>query len=223
MPIQKRTTGTDDKVYSNYNIEPSELDPVQYNQESQQKFLLASIEEAMKKDLFVSKFDLGEKQKYNGSDEQIQTYENLEKTDPTYARYIASNYGSYQNFLFVNQIQRNYDSVFDPRYDIKTDVTVYTKEKSYKSDHISPNEIIMEGLSGICTIDYLKKNGNSDRFIGTLNKDIIDSNKSVERVQFFSPLEGNRIVMWNLIKKDWSSFFVGGLIRFVRDDTIGIE
>jgi hypothetical protein len=89
--------------------------------------------------------------------------------------------------------------------------------------NLSPNEIIMEGLSGICTIDYLKKNGNSDRFIGTLNKNIIDSNKSSERVQFFSPLQGNRIVMWNLIKKDWSSFFVGGLIRFVRDDTIGIE
>jgi hypothetical protein len=177
----------------------------------------------MKKDIFVSKFNLGEKQKYNGSDEQIQTYENLENSDPTYARYITSQYGSYQNFLFVNQIQKNFDSVFDPRYDIKTDVTVYTKEKAYKSDHISPNEIIMEGLSGICTIDYLKKNGNSDRFIGTLNKNIIDSNKSSERVQFFSPLKGNRIVMWNLIKKDWSSFYVGGLIRFVRDDTIGIE
>jgi hypothetical protein len=113
--------------------------------------------------------------------------------------------------------------VFDPRYDVKTDVTVNTKEKTYKSDHISPNEIIMEGLSGICTIDYLKKNGNSDRFIGTLNKNIIDSNKSSERVLFFSPLQGNRIVMWNLVKKDWSSFFVSGLIRFVRDDTIGIE
>jgi len=223
MPIQKRTTGADNQVYSNYNIEPTQLSPVDYNQEDQQKYLLASINEAMKKDLFVSKFNLGEKQKYNGSDEQIQTYENLENSDPTYARYIVSQYGSYQNFLFVNQIQKNFDSVFDPRYDIKTDVTVYTKEKAYKSDHISPNEIIMEGLSGICTIDYLKKNGNSDRFIGTLNKNIIDSNKSSERVQFFSPLKGNRIVMWNLIKKDWSSFYVGGLIRFVRDDTIGIE
>jgi hypothetical protein len=223
MPIQKRTTAIDNQVYSNYSIEPSQLNKVEYDQENQQKNLIASIEEAMKKDLFVSKFELGEKQKYSGSDVQIQTYENLENSDPVYARYIISQYGSYQNFLFVNQIQKNYDSVFDPRYDIKADITVFTKEKSYKSDHISPNEIIMEGLSGICTIDYLKKNGNSDRFVGTLNKNIIDSNKSSERVQFFSPLKGNRIVMWNLVKKDWSSFFVGGLIRFVRDDTIGIE
>jgi hypothetical protein len=223
MPIQKRTTGVDNQLYSNYSIEPSRLDQVQYDQEDQQKNLMASIQEAMKNDLFVSKFNLGEKQKYNGSDEQLKTYENLEDSDPAYARYIVSQYGSYQNFLFVHQIQKNFDSVFDPRYDVKTDVTVNTKEKTYKSDHISPNEIIMEGLSGICTIDYLKKNGNSDRFIGTLNKNIIDSNKSSERVLFFSPLQGNRIVMWNLVKKDWSSFFVSGLIRFVRDDTIGIE
>jgi len=223
MPIQKRTTGADNQLYSNYSIEPSRLNQVEYDQEDQQKNLMASIQEAMKNDLFVSKFNLGEKQKYNGSDEQLKTYGNLEDSDPAYARYIVSQYGSYQNFLFVNQIQKNFDSVFDPRYDIKTDVTVYTKEKTYKSDHISPNEIIMEGLSGICTIDYLKKNGNSDRFIGTLNKNIIDSNKSSERVLFFSPLQGNRIVMWNLVKKDWSSFFVSGLIRFVRDDTIGIE
>ena len=223
MPIQKRTTAVDNQLYSNYSIEPSQLSPVDYNQEDQQKNLIASINEAMKNDLFVSKFNLGEKQKYTGSDAQLQTYENLENSDPAYARYIVSQYGSYQNFLFVNQIQRNYDSVFDPRYDVKTDVTVVTKEKSYKSDHISPNEIIMEGLSGICTIDYLRKNGNSDRFVGTLNKNIIDSNKSSERVNFFSPLKGNRIVMWNLVKKDWSSFFVSGLIRFVRDDTVGIE
>jgi len=223
MPTQKRTTAVDNQVYSNYSIEPTNSSPVEYNQEDKQKNLIASINEAMKNDLFVSKFNLGEKQKYNGSDTQLQTYENLESSDPAYAEYIIKQYGSYQNFLFVNQIQRNFDSVFDPRYDIKTDVTVVTKEKSYKSDHISPNEIIMEGLSGICTIDYLRKNGNSDRFVGTLNKNIIDSNKSSERVQFFGPLKGNRIVMWNLIKKDWSSFFISGLIRFVRDDTIGIE
>jgi hypothetical protein len=223
MPFQKNTKQVDRNLFTNKNIEPSLFTDVNYRQQYEQTNIVDSVNEAMKKDLFESKVSLGEKQKYSGSDEQLTTYENLESNDPQYARYIIRTYGSYANFLFVNQLKRNPYETFDPRYDFLTDVTVITKEKFYKTNHISAQETILEALSGICTVDFLRKNGSADKILGTLNKSAINSNKASERYNFFSPLPGNRIVLWNLIKKDWSSFYMNGLIRFVRDDTIGIE
>jgi hypothetical protein len=59
--------------------------------------------------------------------------------------------------------------------------------------------------------------------VATLNKTVIPSGKMAERYNFFNPLQNNRIVLFDLIKNDWSSFFMKNMVRFVRDDTLGIE
>lgn len=223
MPIQKRTSSKGQFVQSNDIIEPAIDQQFLADAESNQVLLNASIESALKNDIFESKVSLGEKQKYDGSPYQIKTYENLEKSDPLYALYISRNYGSYRNFLFAFQLMEDQSPVFDPRYDKKAEVTVITKDKFYKSDHISPIEAIMEALSGVCTVDYLKKDGRPEKLVGTLKKELIGSNEATERFNFFSPLPGNRIVLYNLVKQSWSSFYMANLLKFTRDDTIGIE
>ena len=221
MPNQKTTKVT--PTNANFSIEPTQSDAVLYSQEYTQELLAKSVEDAMKNDLFPSKIELGEKQKYQGSEEQLKTYENLEMNDPGYSRYIIQTYGSFQNFLRLSQIYRNPYAVFDPRTDFKSDVTVITQNKFFKADHISPNELIMEALTGKCTVDYLDKNGYARKMVATLNKTVIPSGKMAERYNFFNPLQNNRIVLFDLVKNDWSSFFMKNMVRFVRDDTLGIE
>jgi hypothetical protein len=223
MPSQKQTKPNLNALNQNYQIETSHLSDVQTEQQYNQSLFAKSIEEAMTKDLFESKSVLGEKQKYQGSEEQIQTYEDLQTSDPSFLRYIIATYGSYDNYLASNRVKTHAFDLFDPRYDFQADITIITKEKFYKTDHISSAELIMEALSGKCTIDYLNKKGQAQRMYASLNKSIIPLDKAEERYQFFSPLRGNRIVLFNLVKQDWSSFYMSGLIRFVRDDTIGIE
>ena len=223
MPIQKRTIPNNSPLNISDILEPSVLPPVGADREDQQKNLYDSIEEAMKKDFLNEKSAQGEKQKYDGSAYQVKTYENLKETDPLYARYISQTYGSYNNFLFTNQLVETQSPIFDPRYDRRVDATIITKDKYYKSNHISAIEMIMEAMSGICTIDYIKVDGRAARLVGTLDKTIIDSDKSTDRSKFFSPLAGERIVIWDINKQGWSSFYMSNLIRFVRDDTVGIE
>ena len=223
MAIQKRIIPNTNALRSNDYLEPTVLPRFGADTEDQQQNLYDSIEEAMQKDFLNEKSAQGEKQKYDGSAYQIKTYENLESSDPLYARYISQTYGSYNNFLFTNQLVETQSPIFDPRYDRRVDVTIITKDKFYKSNHISAVEMIMEAMSGICTIDYIKKDGRPSKMIATLDKDKINSNKSSDRSKFFSPLPGERIVMWDTIKQEWSSFYMSNLIRFVRDDTIGIE
>jgi hypothetical protein len=223
MAIQKRIIPNTNALRSSDYLEPTVLPRFGADTEDQQQNLYDSIEEAMQKDFLNEKSAQGEKQKYDGSAYQIKTYENLESSDPLYARYISQTYGSYNNFLFTNQLVETQSPIFDPRYDRRVDVTIITKDKFYKSNHISAIEMIMEAMSGICTIDYIKKDGRPNKLVATLDKEKINSNKSSDRTKFFSPLPGERIVMWNIIKQEWSSFYMSNLIRFVRDDTIGIE
>lgn len=220
MPNQKKPSSRIDQRSINYEIEPT----TNLNLENLEENLLKiSIEEALQQDLFESKFNLGEKQKYQGSDEQLKVYETIGEKDLSFKKFIIQKYGSYEVFLKLNDMSRGQFSIFDPRVDFKADVSILTEEKFFKADHISSVELIMEALYGRCTVDYLDRSGRSHKLFGTLNKNLIPQSKMSERFNFFSPLQNNRIVLFNLIKGDWSSFFMGGLIRFVRDDTVGIE
>ena len=129
MAIQKRINPNTNALRSNDYLEPSVLPSFGSDREDQQQNLYDSIEEAMQKDFLNEKSAQGEKQKYDGSAYQIQTYENLESRDPLYARYISQTYGSYNNFLFTNQLVETQSPVFDPRYDRRVDVTIITKDK----------------------------------------------------------------------------------------------
>lgn len=220
MPNQKKPSHGIDQRSINYGIEPFQDYEVD---DTKQELLRISVEEALQEDLFESKFNLGEKQKYQGSDEQIKIYESIGQKDTSFKLFVIKTYGSYENFLRANDVLRSQFAIFDPRKDFKAEVSIITEDKFFKADHISSIELIMEALYGRCTVDYIDRNGRSHKIFGTLNKNLIPQSKMAERINFFSPLKNNRIVLFNLIKGDWSSFFMGGLIRFVRDDTVGIE
>ena len=93
---------------------------------------------------------------YRGSDLQKETYAALENDDLAYKQFITRTYGSYENYLSQNRINQNIN-VYDPLTDYIMDVTVITKDTAYKTDHISTQEVIMENLTGLCTVYFTKK------------------------------------------------------------------
>ena len=159
---------------------------------------------------------------YAGSRFQKETYKSLQDQDVRYQKFITDNYGSFENYLQANKINQDIH-VFDPTRDFIMDVTVVTKDQRYKSDHISAQEVIMESLSGVCTVIFMKVDGSVGRITGTLNGLAIPSKDQETRVNFFSPLPNSRVVMWDLTKQGWRSFYMDRAIKFIRDDTIDLE
>lgn len=159
---------------------------------------------------------------YMGSPKQLKTYEDLKRNDQIYQQYITQTYGSYENYLTMNRIGQA-QSVYDPANDYVMDVTVVTENASYKSDHISTQEVIMEALSGVCTVIFMKMDGSVGRITGTLDSRAVPPKQMEYRKMFFSPQANDRVVMWDLNKQDWRSFYMDRVIRFVRDDTIDLE
>lgn len=190
---------------------------------TEKNILIDSVDEYFAKEVTSPSDRIsGVGEEYWGSDYQKNIYNEFSIKDKLYERFILQRYGSYQNFQFLTR-SGDSENVFDPYTDYKMDVTIITKNKFYKTDHISPTELIRESMYGICTIDYLKVNGQADKIIGTLYKKYINPANVEERTNFFFPLPGNRICLWNTVKQGWSSFFMNRVIRFVRDDSTGIE
>ena len=159
---------------------------------------------------------------YAGSRLQEETYDRLKEKDLMYQQYISQTFGSYENFLQVKKIRQSI-TVFDPNIHYMMDVTVVTEDAQYKSDHISADALIMEALTGVCTVYYMSVKGSPKRLNGSLERDLIPSSQYRTRANFFSPLPGDRIVLWDLNKQGWSSFYMNRAIKFIRDDTIGLE
>jgi hypothetical protein len=159
---------------------------------------------------------------YTGSSIQQQNYDRLNTQDKIYSQFILQNYGSYDNYMQMHRIGQT-SAVYDPSIDYVMDVTVVTENQSYKSDHISTQEVIMEALSGVCTVIFMKINGSVGRITGTLERSYIPTSEYQTRLNFFSPLKGDRIVVWDINKQGWRSFYMDRVIKFVRDDTIGLE
>lgn len=190
---------------------------------TEKNILIDSIDEFFQKES-VSGRDMAEAlgAEYWGSEYQKQQYERLKSMDPAFQAYILKTFGSYDLFEKLNGFGDS-NNIYDPTTDYKMDVTVITKERFYKTDHISTYEVIGEALTGLCSIDYLKVNGSASKITGTLYKKFINPANIEERVNFFRPLPGNRVVVWDVIKQGWSSFYMNRAIRFVRDDTTGLE
>jgi hypothetical protein len=163
-----------------------------------------------------------ESEEYWGSEYQKNKYEQLKIKDKTFERLIIRKYGSFSNFETVARLGDDMN-VFDPFTDYKFDVTIITKNKFYKTDHISTYELIREALYGVCSVEYKKVNGQPDKLIGTLYKPYVPSSRTEERYNFYFPQAGNRVVLWDMIKGDWSSFYMKNVMRFVRDDSTGLE
>ena len=78
-------------------------------------------------------------------------------------------------------------------------------------------------LGGVCTIEYFQVDGNVDKLVCSLSQNSVPGNEFQTRLNSFAGLGGDRVLVWNLIKRGWSSFYMKNLIRFVRDDTSGIQ
>jgi len=160
---------------------------------------------------------------YRGSSVKEQVYKNIEKNDAEYYKFIVKNYGSYENFLSEKHINDE-ASVFDPDSDYIIDTTIITKDSELKTDHVSSDEVLTEILSGICTVFFIKRtNGASRKLTCTLQSKYIPSTQKGIRQNFFSPMAGNRIGVWDLNEQAWKSFYMSTVIKFVRDDTTDLE
>lgn len=160
---------------------------------------------------------------YGGSAYQLETYKKIEMQDKLYQNFIKQGYGSFDNYLNQNKINQ-FSSLFDPMGDYRADVKIITNESAYVSDHISTQEVIMENLSGVCTIFFLKKgDGMARRLTCTLNEEYMPTSEYSRRSNFFSPMAGDRVGVWDVNEQKWKSFYMNTIFKFVRDDTIGTE
>lgn len=163
------------------------------------------------------------KGEYGGSDYQLKTYQKLQTNDLLYKNFIQEVYGSYENYLQQYKINQN-TNVFDPGVDYRMDVKIVNKEESYTSDHISTHEIILELLSGVCTIFFIKRtDGSSRRLTGTLEPSMLPTKEYAVRKNFFSPMSGDRLGVWDINEQTWKSFYVDSVFKFIRDETVGTE
>jgi hypothetical protein len=159
---------------------------------------------------------------YRGSKIQQETYDTLEQEDRMYQAFIAKTYGSYQNFLTQNKLNQAIE-VFDPGIHYIMDATIIKKDAAYKTDHLSAQEVILENLSGVCSVWFTKMDGSTRKLTCTLQPGFMPSTETNNRLGFFGPMRGDRIGAWDIIEGGWKSFYMSKVFRFVRDDTTGVE
>ena len=159
---------------------------------------------------------------YRSDDIHNDKYKAIEGQDEEFMNYVKKIYGDYETYLKKTKIKRDIH-VFDPSVDFLIDVSIVKKDAVYNTDHISASEVIMENLSGVCSVWFLKKDGNTRRLNCTLAAANIPSGEYDTRSRFFSPMAGSRIGVWDINEQRWKSFYMGNVFRFVRDDSESLE
>ena len=159
---------------------------------------------------------------YNSSNYRKEKYKNMPENDKEFADYIKRTYGSVSSFFDFRQDLVK-DKLYDPSSDYLAEVVVITDEEYYKSGFISPTEVFFEILKGIATIEYFKMDGRAAKIVGTLEEGLIPSSQQNTRANAFSFIGAKRILVWDLQKQGWSSFYMSNLRRFIKDDTYGLE
>ena len=159
---------------------------------------------------------------YNSSEYRIEKYKNLPENDKTFASHLKQIYGSVSNFFDFKQdlVQ---DKLYDPSTDFLAEIVVITEDEYYKSGFISSDELFFEIIDGIATIEYFKVDGRAAKIIGTLKESLVPSSQQKARSGAFSFMGSDRILVWDLQKQGWSSFYMENLRRFVKDDTTGLQ
>ena len=196
----------------------------QLNNEEAQENLKNALEEeflnsTLTDETYVNK---GDAKDYYSSKYRLEKYKSLINDDNEYNLYLRNLYGNANTFLETktNLIEnRNYD----PLTDYVVEVGIITEDTYYKGSFISYDEVILELLNGTCTIDFIKVNGLAGMIVGTLSKDKIPSSQGDVRLASFAGLGGGRILVWNLLKGKWSSFYMSNLRRFMSDETSDIQ
>ena len=187
----------------------------EFEKSIEEEFLSGSLTDISKKE-GKEKFD------YLSSEYRQQNYLNLAKNDEEFNSYLRKSYGTIQNFFDFNDEIQNIRT-YNPAVDYLVEVSIITNEKIYESNFISKTETILEMLSGVCTLDYYKTDGRIARITGTISDDYIPDTEYETRLYSFYGLPGNRLLIWDLSKRKWSSFYMSNMERFVRDETSGVQ
>jgi len=155
---------------------------------------------------------------YMQSEERKNKYEELTKEDDSLSEFLRSVYGSSETFFEFNKDLQS-ARIFSPGVDFNIEVEIVTKNDYYKSNFISSSEMFFEILGGVCTVQYYKTDGRADQMVVTLKRELVPSSQHGTRLDAFQSLGKNRLLVWNLQKEKWASFYVQNVVRFVRDDT----
>lgn len=208
------------EVFSPENLfEPLLKDPDETIFNKSNLIELALDSEAVQDPSELEKIDEND---YVSSDYRLSIYKEIANKDKLFNDYVKGFYGSVENFFKFNS-SLNQHKTYDPVSDYMAEVVIITKKKNYKAGFISQPELMMETIAGVCSVEYFKRNGLADRIVGTLHEDFIPTAEEDVRLSAFGGLGRNRVLIWNLLKGGWSSFYMPNLIRFVRDETTGLE
>ena len=159
---------------------------------------------------------------YNSSNYRIQKYKEVVEKDQEFNKYLKGLYGSSDTYFQMNRDLIE-NKIFNPLTDFQAQVEIVTADTFYKSNFISQNETVLELLGGICTIEFIKIDGRIDRIVASLSQNFLPQSQVQTRNFAFGGLPGSRVLVWNMLKQKWASFYMSRLQRFIRDDTSGIQ
>lgn len=165
---------------------------------------------------------LGMPKDYMTSELKKQKYDSLAKEDDNFEEFVKIKYGSLENFYKFNP-QLKEERIYNPLTDYDMEVEIITEDEYLKTNFLSSQELFMEVIGGITTIQYLKVDGNAAQITGTLKKSFVPSSQYETRDKAFSFFGGKKILLWDLTKQGWSSVYIQNIKRFVRDDTTELQ
>jgi hypothetical protein len=228
MSVFQKNPNDDDGFLDPINMEEKypPLDPL-LNKPLNQQLETNLVEELETSFLQSNLFDVNKKEgkkeeDYLSSEYRKNKYKNITQKDVEFNKYLRGIYGSAENYLEMNNFLIE-NKIYDPTSDYLAEVEIITKDSFYKSSFISQTETVLELIDGVCTIDYFQKNGSIDRLVVSLSGAHVPQNELRTRLSAFAGLQGERVLVWNIVKKGWSSFYMSNMTRFIRDDTSDVR
>lgn len=157
---------------------------------------------------------------YGDRNQREEDLKEIMEEDQMYSQYFYRRYGNLDVYFNLDEIY--YAKGFSSLYDKRVSVKIAKEGKLYIADFINPNQIIEELLEGVVSFLVIKVNGQIAKITGTLNEDLVFGEPHV-REAAFGLLPDGRVLLWNVRKQKWSSFYPDNLLEMTRDDTTDFE
>lgn len=165
-------------------------------------------------------YDDKEIKQYGSREQREEDLSEVMEKDLDYSVYFSTRYGNFDVYFELEDI--NYGKSFNPLQDKRVEVKIVKKGTIYVASFISPNQIIEELIDGVVSFLVIKVNGQVAKIVGTLKEEITHGEDHVRQAAF-STLPDGRILVWNVLKQKWSSFYPDNLLEMTRDDTSSYE
>lgn len=157
---------------------------------------------------------------YGLREQREEEMKSIMEKDLLYSVYFQKRYGNLD--VYFNLDEMHYAKGFNPLTDKYVSVKIAKEGMLFVADHINPNQIIEELLSGIVSFMVIKVNGQVATITGTLKDDLVHGEEHVRQAAF-NLLPDGRVLLWNVRKEKWSSFYPASLLEMIRDDTTDFE